>query len=272
MLRKRLDLIVAFITLLIIFEMMVYVATTPRPQEQFFQLYVLGANRIAEDYYPNGDPDIRMGETVRWYVGVTNSMRKLQLAEVRVKLGNQTIMPPNDNQTQPSPAPLITEFRRFIQNNETWEIPFAWRILNATAVEGSTRILELRINDETYRLLGSSARDGYSFRFIFELWTWQVESSGFQYGWWAGAERRVAWLQIWFNMTRPMGRAQMLLRQIPGTMAKAYSGHEYGTTPIQLSVNICSPIALPLIALEVYIHDSGLPYKPCVSQLAHAYR
>lgn len=60
--QNRRTLIAVFFTLLVVCEMLAYVATTPRPQEQFFQIYVLGSNHMAADYYPNGDPDIRIGE------------------------------------------------------------------------------------------------------------------------------------------------------------------------------------------------------------------
>lgn len=201
--QDRRTLLAVFITLLIVCEMLAYVATTPRPQEQFFQLYVLGAKHMAADYYPDNDTNIQLGESVQWYLGVTDFMGNAQFVSVRVKLGNQTIAPPNDLQAVPSPAPLVTDFKRFLQNNETWEFPFVWQIVDAVAVDGSTYILELGINDETFQLQDSSARDGHNFRLIIELWTWDVESAALQFGWTAGVERRVAWLQVWFNMTSP---------------------------------------------------------------------
>ena len=198
---RRNALFAVFITLLIVFEMIAYVATTPRPQEQFFQFYALGANRMAADYYPNNDSNIRLGESVRWYVGVTDLKGNMQLVAIRVKLGNQTINAPNDTQGLPSPSPLVTEFIRFIQNNETWELPFVWRISNASSVEGSTRILELQINGQTFPVQGSWTRNGVHFRLIFELWTWNLDSAALEFGWWTGSEHRVAWLQLWFNAT-----------------------------------------------------------------------
>jgi len=198
--QNRRTLIAVFIMLLIVFEMFAYVATTPRPQERFFQIYVLGANRKVADYYPNNDTNIRPADPVRWYVGVTNFMGNVQLVAIRVKLGNQTIPPPDDVNASPSPAPLVTEFSRFIQNNETWEFPFVWQIVNAVAVDGSARIIELRINDETFQLQ-SSARGGYNFRLIIELWTWDTESGALQFGWRTANEHRAAWLQVWFNAT-----------------------------------------------------------------------
>jgi hypothetical protein len=190
-----------FITLLIVFEMFAYIVTTPRPQEQFYQLYVLGANRMAADYYPNGDPNIPLGVAVDWYLGVTNDMGSVQLVEVRVKLGNQTIQPPGEQAGLPSPAPLITSFHKFMLDNATWEFPFIWQISNATAAGGITRILVLQVNNQTIPILNSSAQNGYNFRFIIELWSWNVDSSSFQFGWYSGSEHQIAWLQVWFNAT-----------------------------------------------------------------------
>jgi hypothetical protein len=196
---------VVFFISLIVFEMIAYVAVTPRPREQFFQLYVLGANRLLSDYYPNGDPNIRRGELVRWYVGVTDFMGTVQLVALRVKLGNQTINPPNDIGAQPSPASLVAEFWRFIQDNETWEMPFFWQIVNAETVAGSTRLLEMQIGNETYKVPDLTAVDGNNFRVILELWTWEPSSGTLQFGWLSDNERRVAWAQVWFNMTSSVG-------------------------------------------------------------------
>jgi uncharacterized membrane protein len=199
--QSRRTLIVVLIILLIVCETVAYVATTPRPREQFFQLYVLGANHMTADYYPSNDTDIRIGEPVTWYLGVTDNMGTVQLVSIRVKIGNQTIKPPDDQQALESPAPVVTEFMRFIQDNETWEVPFVWSITDAIPVGGSTRILTLQINNETYQLQDSSASNGRNFRLTFELWTWQAND--FEFGWTASGEHQVAWLQVWFNMTNP---------------------------------------------------------------------
>jgi uncharacterized membrane protein len=201
--QNRRTLITVFITLLIICEMLAYVATTPRPQEQFFQLYILGANHMAADYYPNNNTDITIGEPVTWYLGVTDNMGSVQLVSVRVKIGNQTIKPPDDQNGTESPAPLVAEYMRVLQDNETWETPFVWTITDAVSAGNSTRLLTLQFDNETYTLQDSTASGGRNFRLIFELWTLQVESDTFQFGWNASGEHRVAWLQVWFNMTSP---------------------------------------------------------------------
>ena len=249
--QSKRHLLVVFLTFLVIFEMVAYVTTTPRPREQFFQLYILGANRLLSDYYPNNDPNIGVGDLVRWHVGVTDSMGSVQLVVIRIKLANQTIRPPDDLQAQPSPAPLITEFRRFIQDNETWEIPFDWSISDAVNVDGSTRIQGLDLNGESM-LLDSLARSGYNFRFIFELWTWQVDSGAFQFGWWAGAERRVAWLQIWFNMTRSVKTE---------SQTTAYPSENSPELSV-LSSGIAAPVAGSKLILAVNIQDPEVPHEP----------
>ena len=199
--QERRTIVVVFVTFLIVFEIVAYIATTPRPGEEFYQLYVLGANHLAADYYPNGDPNIRLGASVSWYLGVTNNMGSVQLVEIRIKLGNETIQPPDDQTGLPSTAPLIADFHRFLLDNETWEFPFIWQILNATSSGGVTRILGLQVNNQSIPVMNSSAQNGYNFRIIIELWAWNVDFSSFQFGWYSGADHRIAWLQVWFNAT-----------------------------------------------------------------------
>jgi hypothetical protein len=83
-------------------------------------------------------------------------------------------------------------------------MPFFWQIVNADMLGGSTRILEMQISNETYQVPGVTTVDGHNFRVILELWTWEPQSETLQFGWSSGNERRVAWVQVWFNMTSPV--------------------------------------------------------------------
>ena len=197
-------LIAVFIMLLVASEMIAYIATVPRPSEQFFQLYLLGATHTASDFYPNQDTNIRPGEPITWYVGATDNMGNTEFVSIIVKVSNATIKAPDDLEALPSPAPAIAEFARFLQDNETWEIPFTWSIPNASLYQGSVHILMLQINNQTYQIPDWSASNGYNFRIILELWTWQTDISAFEYGWIVSGEHRTAWLQLWFNMTNPV--------------------------------------------------------------------
>ena len=195
--------IVIFIILIVLAETAAFGATMPRPQDRFFQFYVLGSNRLAADYYPRNNTYLHVGSPVSWYVGVTNSMGNVQLVEIRLKLGNETTTPPNDTSNTPSSAPELMAFDRFLMNNETWEFPFTWSITNATTTSGSTHILRIQINNETYNISNWSANNGYNFRLVLELWVWQTNTDMLTFGWNSSGEHRTAWLQLWFNMTTP---------------------------------------------------------------------
>ena len=199
--RTRRSLLVLFIALLIVFETIAYVATTPQPQEQFYQLTLLGAKHFAADYYPNNNTNVGIGNSVAWYLGVTNNVGSVELVEVRIKLGNQTTQPPDDQTGLPSPAPLLMQFHRFLQDNETWEFPLIWQVSNATSSGEVISILGLEINNQTIQTLNTSAQNGYNFRLIIELWTWNADSSSYQFGWYSESGHHIAWLQAWFNET-----------------------------------------------------------------------
>jgi uncharacterized membrane protein len=196
-------LVAIFIILMVVFEVTAYVTTTPRPTEQFFQLYLLGANHLAADYYPGNNPSISLDEPVTWYLGVTDSMGSVQLVSIRVKISNQSISLPDERPGLESPGPAVTDFTRFLQNNETWEVPFVWSISNATRSGEFMRVLSLQINNETYQIPDWSARNGQNFRLVFELWTWQTDNDTFEFGWNTNGQPQAAWLQVWFNMTSP---------------------------------------------------------------------
>jgi len=193
--------VVVFVSAFMIFAMLAYVAVTPWPKEKFFQLYALGETRMAERYYPNNDTNIHADTPVKWYVGTTNFMGSTQLAVIRAKLGNQTLTSPNETAATPAPLPTIVEFRKVLQNDETWEFPFNWKITNTSSV-GNLTYLTLNINGIETHIGDVGAKDGYNNRLIFELWTLDVESNDIIFGWRASNQRRAAWLQLWFNATR----------------------------------------------------------------------
>ena len=195
--------IMVFIMATIVFTMLAYVAITPRPREQFFQIYVLGETGMAERYYPENNSDIIVGRVVKWYVGTTNFMGSVQYVVIKVKLANSTIKAPDDVNHVPSPAPVLLEFRKVLTNNDTWEFPFTWVMKEVVGDRGDISPTILEINNVKIRNSHVSAIRGYNLRIVFELWTYDPQSDSFVFGWRTSAEQRVAWLQIWFNATRP---------------------------------------------------------------------
>ena len=190
-----------FISACLIFSMAAYIAVTPRPKEQFFQLYALGENWTAEHFYPNDDPTIPLDTPVKWFLGITNSMGSVQYVALKVKLGNSTLDPPDESEAKPAPIPTLFEFRKVLSNNETWEFPFTWSIKQTQVVGDAIYITRLTINDDTITVSGINGKHGYNYRLIFELWSYDVDEGEFIFGWFASQERRYAWLQLWFNAT-----------------------------------------------------------------------
>jgi len=197
--------ILIFVSATMVFSMLAYVSVSPRPKEQFFQIYVLGENKMADRYYPNDNPNIVPGTRVRWHLGATNFMGSIQYVILRVKLSNSTIDPPDEKNRVPSPAPEITEFHRVLLNNETWQFPFTWRIDDVKKVGEDYYLRRLSVNERDVQPSPISARKGYNYRIIVEIWTLDPSDRHVMFGWRAGAETRVAWLQIWFNATLPRG-------------------------------------------------------------------
>lgn len=200
------QLLPVFITFLILFEMAAYVSTVPRPSEKFMQVYVLGSNGTAGNYYPGDSPSLSLNESINWHVGLVNNMGSVQFAAIRVKLGgNLTTDSPNDTLALPSPAPLITQFEQFLSDNGTWNLSFQWHLANfTTTTDGHLRSIELTINNSTYTLQNapSCIASTCNLRLIFEVWTWNTNASDFQFGWWDGTRQEVAWLQLWFTLAK----------------------------------------------------------------------
>jgi len=189
-----------FVSACLIFSMLAYIAATPQPKEQFFQLYALGENRMTEDYYPNDNSTIPLDAPVKWFLGVTNFMGSVEYVIVKAKLGSQTSQPPNETNTTPANLPTLIEFRRILLDNETWETPFTWKIVNVET-KSETAFLTLNINNKTITVQDIGANNGCNFRIIFELWTLDEETKNQIFGWKTQGQRRAAWLQIWFNAT-----------------------------------------------------------------------
>lgn len=206
---KYRNLIPIFLTFLVAFELLAYATIATRPTQPFSELFVLGSNGTAADYYPNSSY-LAVGEDVNWTLGVVNQMGSMQLVDIRVKLGNATLNSPNDTEATPSPAPLVTELKHVMPDNETWMMPFSWHVVNYTTSAGRVMITKLSINGVTYPLQDppicqAATPESCSFRLIFELWTWNTDTAGFQIGWWNGERQIIAWLQIWFALAPPQG-------------------------------------------------------------------
>jgi uncharacterized membrane protein len=178
-----------------------YLILNPPPTEHFFAMWVLGPNGLAEDYYPNNDSTLTIGEPVNWTLGVYNHMRGLEYVLVRVKLLNSTISSPDELTGTPSPAPEIFELRRILVDNETWSIPFVWEIQNITRQGQVLAVTRMSINQTLLSGNLGSAILGNNFRLVFELWFYDQNSGNLTFSWNSAGSQHSVWTQIWFNAT-----------------------------------------------------------------------
>lgn len=178
-----------------------YRILSPPLSEQFYAMWILGSNGLAEHYYPGDNPNIALGEAVNWTLGVYNHMGSLQYVVVRVKLLNSTLTSPDDSTGRASPVQPLFEFTRVLTDNETWSLPFAWKILDVTLKGGTASITNLSVNQIPFNSENITAVSGFNFRFVFELWSYDKNMNDLVFSRQAGGTQHSVWTQIWFNTT-----------------------------------------------------------------------
>jgi hypothetical protein len=157
---------------------------------------------MAEHYFPNDNPNIRLGEEVNWTLGVYNHMSALQYVVIRVKLLNSTSASPNDTLGEPSPAPVILEFAQVLVSNQTWSIPFDWEVSNYTVRAGNIVITSLLVNQSPLHGQFANAIFGQGFRFVFELWFYNIETNNLAFSWYTDGRPTDVWTQVSFNVAQ----------------------------------------------------------------------
>jgi hypothetical protein len=183
----------------------VYLTTTPRPSDDFFQFFILGNNGLAADYFPNNSTGtINMGARDNWTLNVVNKFPNVQFVELVVKLGNLSSAAPNATLFKPADLPVITTFLAVLKPNATWQVPFDWNVSEGTPSSGYLPI-SLTINNEFYST-STTALNGDNFRFFFELWSASTPNTNNLHFGWVGREGEnpepeAAWLQVYFNVT-----------------------------------------------------------------------
>lgn len=169
----------------------------PPSSEPFTAMAILGENQMAEDYYPDKDAKVALGQPVRWHIYLYNHEGRASYILVRVKILDFESTPPNSNSCIPSPASSLYEFRRILWNNETVIIPFEWRILDAE--NSGDGILVKKISINNHQFSPSLSLKSSTLRFVFELWLYDEGSNRFRFD--LGGGSRCVWNQIWFNLT-----------------------------------------------------------------------
>jgi len=181
---------------LIIYLSIAYAVTTPRIDEEYFQMYILGREKTADKYYPyENNRTVPLNTNVTWYIIIENYIRKPSLVLIKFKLGNSTTKTVNDSKFEPSEMPVIQEITKVLLPDEKWVIELTWKIVKIEKIY-DLYYLTLDWNGTKISIYDVGSKD--SFRFVIELWTYN--NGKFILGWDSIQGRKVAWLQMWFEV------------------------------------------------------------------------
>ncbi len=195
--------VAVFLIALTVFYALNLLASVPAYLDEYYAIYTLGSNGLAGHYFPGDQSDFLPGTGIRWYVGVYNHMGGVRLVRVEFKILNFTMEGPDQLNGLPSQRDPFYDETHLLLSNQTWILPVAWSVDNATKGGKVITIHSLTFNNELVTdSLETSSLYGYDFRIVIELWVYDDASGVFSFQWIGNGEERVAWNQLWFNMTR----------------------------------------------------------------------
>ena len=161
--------------------------------ERFPELWILGPNRIAEDYVPN----IAADESYQIYVGVRNHLASSAYYAIYVKFRNVTEPLPNATAGTPSPLQPLFKYRVFLQDGGDWEAPVAFSFSEIIISDNQSVVGNMMINNVSFRIDKPTSYDaekkGYFYQLFIELWLYDIDSDQLVF------QNRFVWL--WLNMT-----------------------------------------------------------------------
>lgn len=176
---------------------MAYASIGPTPQERFITLSTTGSDMTTRSLYPSSSSRVGQDETLNWNVHTFNHMGETEYIAIRVKLLNATQQAPDEVRHVPSPAGHIYEERLVLGEGESSVTPLAIILKDAQVLrDNSAHIRALTINGKGIDGLDVSNFNSNGFRFVLELWRYDVEQEDFVYSWSSGLESESAWNQI----------------------------------------------------------------------------
>ncbi len=154
--KQTATIILASITLLIVAAALTPLIPVREPK--YSELGILGPDGTAKGY----PTSVAVNQLFRLYGFVGNHEGNVENYQLLVKLGNQTTVVNNATYAN---APVLAAFWRILGENQTWTLP-----------------MDLSVNQA-----------GNNTRIIFELWSYNVPASNFEY--------TGLWDYIWLNVT-----------------------------------------------------------------------
>ncbi len=194
--RQILVPLLLFASFSLIYSSVAYYALSRPPTQQFMAWGIFSPSGTLSNYFSGSEANVTVGKVLSWHLAITNQMGSIQYIQVVYRLGNGTSPDPSVN-VPASSLPKLGNSSIFIPNAQTALLNFTWSIDSKQAT-GGTIFLNMTINGRQVSP-PVGAVGGQKFRFYFELWTFDVASNSFQYGYrgqnsWVGVP-----LQVWFN-------------------------------------------------------------------------
>jgi hypothetical protein len=187
--RRVAVLLLLFVSFSLVYSSIAYYSLSRPPAQDFMAWGVFSSSGSLSNYFSGAGANVTVGETLNWHFAVTNQMGSIQYVQVVYRLGNSTSADPNA--TVPGTVPQLGNSSIFIPNAQTALVNFTWSITSKSP-------LTMTINGQRVSpSVGAVA--GQRFRFFFELWTFDVASNSFQYGYKGQNSRVGVPLQVWFN-------------------------------------------------------------------------
>ncbi len=187
--------LVVFISLATIFTSATFYIISPKPAQSYMGFGVYSQQGL-QGYVP-GNMTITPPQTLNWNLTVANGTGREQFIMVIVRIGNSTTFSPNV--TSPAtPLPELGRLDRFVSDGETSNINFTWTV-ESTNQTGDLVFLNLQINGQSVSSAPIGSVSGSNFRLIFELWTFDLSSGSFEYGYPGEFAQIGTWLQVWFS-------------------------------------------------------------------------
>lgn len=194
--RRLLVFLLLFASFSLVYSSIAYYSLSRPPAQSFMAIGVFSSAGSLSDYFSGHQANVTPGQTLSWHFAITNQMGSIQYAEVVYRLANGTGMSPNA--TNPSPVKELGNSSIFVPNAQTGMLNFTWTI-TSTSSRAGLLFANITINGQPFSPI-VGAVGGLKFRFFFELWTFDVASNSFQYGYKGQTSRVGVPLQVWFNI------------------------------------------------------------------------
>src|SRR5712691_119479 len=177
--RKIIVLLLLFASFSLVYSSVAYYSLSRPPTQEFMAWGVFSPSGTLSNYFSGGGANVTRGETLNWHFAVTNQMGSIQYVQIVYRLGNSTSASPNA--TLPGSTVLqLGNSSIFIPNAQTAIVNFTWVITSRNIVGGLVFITMTINGQQVSPSVGAVA--GQRFRFFFELWTYDLASNSFQYG------------------------------------------------------------------------------------------